>query len=156
MGFFLRGPVATVLAGLTPWIAGFPSVGLASQDPPLLIEAAKRGDLAEVSRLLADGADPNARDRHNNTALTFAARDGHLDMARRLLSAGADVGPIDDEGVTPLILAAFKNHPEIAFLLLDKGADASVRDQWGRRALDYALRRGPEDPIARRLKDLAP
>ena len=130
--------------------------GHSTEAVPPLVEAAKKGALEELSRLLTAGADPNARDRHNNAALTFAARDGHLEMARRLLAAGADAGPIDDEGVTPLILAAYKNHPEIAFLLLEHGADTSVRDQWGRQALDYALRRGAADPIAVRLKSLAP
>ena len=130
--------------------------GYGAEFAPPLIRAAKQGDLADVARLLASGHDPNQRDRHNNTALTFAARDGHLEMARQLLAAGADAGTVDDEGVTPLILAAFKNHPDIAFLLLDHGADPGVRDQWGRRALDYALRRGAQDPIALRLKSLAP
>ena len=31
------------------------------------------------------------------------------------------------------------------------GADPSIRDQWNRTALDYALRRGANDPIARMI-----
>ena len=88
----------------------------------------------------------------NNTALIFAARDGRLAIARALIAGGATVNWIDGEGVTPLILAAFKGHGEIARLLVAHGADPDVRDQWGRRALDYALRRGPDDPIAKLLQ----
>ena len=59
------------------------------------------------------------------------------------------------EAVTALILAAHKNHPAMARLLLDHGADPRPRDIWGRRALDYALRRGPDDPIALMLRAAA-
>ena len=55
-------------------------------------------------------------------------------------------------GTVPLILAAYKGHLEIARLLLEQGADPTLTDQWGRRALDYALRRGPDDPIAKLLR----
>ncbi|MEO1181334.1 MAG: ankyrin repeat domain-containing protein, partial [Cyanobacteria bacterium J06636_28] len=58
----------------------------------------------------------------------------------------------DGEGVTPLILASFKDHIELVQLLLEHGADVTVRDQWHRTALDYALRRGESDPIVQLLK----
>ena len=58
----------------------------------------------------------------------------------------------DGEGVTPLILASFKNHPDLVRLFLDRGADKSLRDKWDRQALTYALRRGPDDPIAGMLR----
>ena len=119
---------------------------------PALIFAAERGDLARVRQLLRDGANPDAHDAAGNTALIFAARDGRLDMVRALLDHGASADWIDGEGVTPLILAAFKNHPAIAELLLERGASPARHDQWGRNALDYALRRGADDAIARLLQ----
>ena len=124
-------------------------------DPPL-VRAAKAGDLAEIRRLLDEGTAPDQHDRHNNTALIFAARDGRLDIAEALIAAGAEIDWIDGEGVTALILAAHKNHPAIAHLLLDRGAAAEQRDKWGRRALDYALRRGGDDAIARMLREAQP
>ena len=72
--------------------------------------------------------------------------------ARALVAAGASVNWLDGEQVTPLILAAHKNHPAVARLLLDAGADPAPRDRWGRQALDYALRRGADDPIARLIR----
>ena len=116
-----------------------------------LIEATKAGVLTEVETLLAAGIDPDTVDAVNNTALIFASRDGHLAIAEALIAAGATVDWVDDEGVTPLILAAFKNHPALVDLLLAHGADQSVRDQWGRTARDYALRRGAADPILHKL-----
>lgn len=117
---------------------------------PPLIAATLAGDIKEVRSLLESGTDPNLI-YNTNTALTYAARDGFTDIARVLIDSGADVNWIDGEGVTPLILAAFKNHLELVQLLLDHGADTTVRDQWDRTALDYALRRGEEDAIAQLL-----
>ena len=134
-------------------------LNLASAAPalaePLLVDAARAGDTAAVAAWLAAGADPDAHDAHRNTALIFAARDGHLAMARSLIAAGATVDWQDGERVTPLILAAHKNHPAVARLLLDHGADPSIHDQWTRTALDYARRRGPDDPIARMIEAAA-
>ena len=117
-----------------------------------LIEATKHGDLPAVQAALAAGADPDAHDDVANTALIFAARDGELEIARMLIDHGATVDWVDAEGVTPLILASFKGHAALVRLLLDHGADTAIRDQWDRSALDYALRRGEADPIARMLR----
>lgn len=130
-------------------------LAVAVRAEPPVVEAAKRGDTAAVVALLAEGADPDSHDRHGNTALTFAARDGHFDMADALIAAGATVDWQDGERVTPLILAAHKNHPAVARLLLDQGADPSIRDRWKRTALDYALRRGTNDAIARMIEAAA-
>ncbi|NEO84388.1 MAG: ankyrin repeat domain-containing protein [Spirulina sp. SIO3F2] len=117
-----------------------------------LIEATKVDDLERVQALLNRGVDPNSV-VHTNTALTYAARDGHLAIAQLLIKQGANVNWIDGEGVTPLILSSFKGHVALTQLLLEHGADVSVRDQWNRTALDYALRRGEEDEIAQLLKE---
>ncbi len=138
-------------AGFVMGLALLLAVTATVRAEPPLVEAAKRGDLAAVVALLAEDADPDSHDRHGNTALTFAARDGHLEMAEALIAAGATVDWQDGERVTPLILAVHKNHPGVARLLLDQGADPSIRDKWNRTALDYALRRGTDDPIARMI-----
>ena len=45
-----------------------------------------------------------------------------------------------------------KDHIELVQLLLDHDADTTVRDQWNRTALDYALGRGESDPIVQLLQ----
>lgn len=120
-------------------------------EAPALIEATLAGDLDDVRQLLEQGADPNLV-HHTNTALTYAARDGFTEIARLLIDYGGDVNWIDGEGVTPLILASFKAHIDLVELLLAHGADVTVRDQWDRTALDYALRRGEADPIVQLLE----
>jgi ankyrin repeat protein len=124
-----------------------PAPGAPANAVPLLA-ATLDGDVSRVKSLLADGVDPDILDDHRNTALIYAARDGETEIAELLLEAGADAGWIDGERVTPLILAFFKGHLGIVYLLLARQVDRTHRDQWGRTALDYALRRGNSDPIA--------
>jgi uncharacterized glyoxalase superfamily protein PhnB len=62
-----------------------------------LHEAAKKGDLAAVRRLLAAGVDANARESGDNTTpLHWAAAHRHLDVVRALLDAGCDVNGFGD------------------------------------------------------------
>ncbi|MGI9418489.1 MAG: ankyrin repeat domain-containing protein [Geminicoccaceae bacterium] len=117
-----------------------------------LLLAAKRGDAVAVWAALATGTPPDSADERSNTALIYAARDGHLEVAETLIAYGATVDWRDDEKVTPLILAASRNHPAIVTLLLEHGAAPTIQDQWGRTALDYAERRGTDDPIAVMLR----
>ncbi|MEM8637861.1 MAG: ankyrin repeat domain-containing protein [Cyanobacteria bacterium P01_G01_bin.54] len=138
----------------SPALDSAPQTATPSPDPlgVKLIEATKANDLATVQQLLSQGVDPNTV-VHTNTALIYAARDGHLAIAQRLIDHGADVNWIDGEGVTPIILSAFKGHVELTRLLLAQDADITVRDQWNRTALDYALRRGEDDEIVRLLRE---
>jgi len=142
--------LAAALASFFVTLALPPAGALGEQGTPPLVWAAEEGDLGQVTKLLDAGADPNAHDAWHNTALIYAARDGRVEMVRLLIARGADVNWIDGEHVTPLILASFKNHKAIVRMLL---ADNAVRDKWGRNALDYALRRGEDDPIAVLLRE---
>jgi ankyrin repeat protein len=54
-----------------------------------LIEASKRGDLPEVKRLLAKGAEVNAKDEKGRTALMRASKRGQWEVMELLIKAGA-------------------------------------------------------------------
>ena len=71
-----------------------------------LHEAAGKGDLAEVERLLDEGADVNIKDEGGATPLHAAAFGGHRDVIRLLMARGADVNAQDNDGDTPLGFAA--------------------------------------------------
>lgn len=66
-----------------------------------LIEAAGKGSLDEVDRLLRAGVSPNAA-RFNVTPLVAAAEHGHVEVIQRLIDAGADVNLRDQQGMTAL------------------------------------------------------
>lgn len=91
----------------------------ADSDTPL-IAASKRGHVQIVQKLLAKGANVNARDAWGQTSLKWAATLGHADVVRALLTAGADPNIADQNGVTPLAGAQMPDHrpmPEIVELL---------------------------------------
>ena len=84
-----------------------------------LHEAARKGDVQEVKKLLEAGADLTARDEHlRSTPLAWAAKFGQLEMVKFLLRHGAPKSlPDDPEWATPLAWATKRGHDEIARLL---------------------------------------
>ncbi len=91
-----------------------------------LLEAAQRGELEEVRRLIAGGADVDTALRGDGTALIVTAREGHADVARLLLDHGADVDRAVRGDGNPLIMAARGGHRDIVEMLLDAGADVDA------------------------------
>ena len=77
--------------------------------------AARTGSLAAVEALLAKGADPNAREAREQTALMWAAAEGHTPIVETLLAAGADVHASLRSGFHPAVLRgagrACRRHP---------------------------------------------
>jgi ankyrin repeat protein len=100
------GPNASGARGVTP-----------------LMYAAMYGTPAQVSLLLGAGADVNARNEFNGTALICAA--GDPVKSRLLVEHGADVNARSDAGQTPLGVAVRGGgNGALVRLLLDNGADA--------------------------------
>ena len=103
-----------------------------------LINAALGGDTAEIKQLLDQGADINARDEREMTALHLAVENRHVMTLEFLLKNGADVNARDRDGWTPLHLATFLNDTRAMSMLLDGGASMDIRDRDGRNPLDIA------------------
>jgi ankyrin repeat protein len=93
-----------------------------------LARAAEQGDAAAVKRLIAAGADVNARDG-GSTPLIYAARSGDTGVVGALLDAGADANARDcaSWGWTPLIHALHKYRSDAARTLVERGADVNGR-----------------------------
>mmetsp|Transcript_37273 Transcript_37273/g.59853 ORF Transcript_37273/g.59853 Transcript_37273/m.59853 type:complete len:171 (+) Transcript_37273:214-726(+) len=76
-----------------------------------------------IASLVARGADVNARDKGNWTALHLATRNGHLEAMRILLDEGAELAVQDAKhGWTALHLAVIAGQVEAAKMLVGAGA----------------------------------
>ena len=124
---FILLPLCVVLAACG---VGLVSVGTHTDERTPLERAAQSGDLAEVQRLLASGADPNDRGGVFGVPLNSAAfRDHNGSVIRALVAAGANPNGRDPDGNTcwapPLFHAATTGDLENTRALLDSGAAIS-------------------------------
>ena len=107
-------------------------------------------DLVEL--LLSQGADVNARDKNQATALLLACIHLKLKIAEGLLKNGADIQAVNIHGQNALHLVSqidFYNvlgpdHGELAMLSLKRGVDVNGRDKDERTPLHLASRKGDE------------
>jgi len=104
-----------------------------------LIAEAYRRNTANVTKLLAQGADPNARDKAGVPALFYAAavKDNAL-VVMLLLNKRASVNTQDPHGNTPLAEAVQFGDDLLAKLLLDRKADPNARNGAGFTPLGIA------------------
>jgi ankyrin repeat protein len=107
-----------------------------------LIAAAKQGDVGQVRAQLQAGADVNARDTAQRTALLHAVRGGQLAAVRALIEAGAGLDARDQDGRTALMEAARRKEAMPALDLVAAGADVNVADNDGWTALMFAAKEG--------------
>lgn len=91
---------------------------------PLNVAARAR----QVARLIAGGADLEAREPTGITPLRAAAMHGLASIASQLLAAGAYPDAADDRGVTQLISASQAGHTNVVQQLLAAGAAVNRTD----------------------------
>jgi len=82
-----------------------------------LVSAASAGQADKVTALLAQGANPDARDANGRTPLMLAASAGHYETVRRLLIGGANKSLKDNDGKTALDLAKENKHLDLTALM---------------------------------------
>lgn len=108
----------------------------------LLHQACEHGDLAQIERLISEGADINARSHENDgdrVPLEDAIEYGHVGAVKLLLNKGAEVNVRNQYGGTPLKLAAVMGYETVVQELLDNGADVAAHDYYG-TPVDWAAR----------------
>ena len=75
-----------------------------------------------VMTLLANGADPRARDDEGNTPLHHAARSTDPGVAALLLDAAAEIDTLNDARQSPLAMACLSGNWRLAKFLSERGA----------------------------------
>lgn len=125
-----------LLAALLP-LAG----GLLGGCAAPLQDAAAKGNLATVQKLVENGANVNRRDGTGNTPLIVAALNGQTKVAKYLLDQGADIHRNAAWGYDALTYACLRNQQQTVKLLLERGAHPKL-------VLDRYADFGPFTPLA--------
>ena len=89
----------------------------------VLIESAEAGHVDCVVTLLAEGADVNATNRRQETAVMLATKHGHWLCVDVLVKAGADVNAFDEEYNSAVVHAAKNGHDKCMELLIGAGVN---------------------------------
>lgn len=148
-----------------PYIAPAPRYKTLLEDPKLgpwckahidecFLRAFKKEDHTAIDYTLKRGANINATDFENKTALIIAAERNQPVYALRLLALKADIFAKDDKGHTALLYAAQHARPtnkkmtEFIKELIAKGANINQQDRKGNTVLIYAAQKGNADLFA--------
>lgn len=116
-----------------------------------LRHAARANDSAEVRRLLAQGANPNAADPGGFTPLIEASAGGATETMVLLIEAGAKLDAVTRDGLTPAVAAIMAGNAEALDLLLGAGLDPKTKSH-GAPLLSLAIVSGHTDLIDLLLK----
>ncbi len=128
-----------VLAGMAAFAADVSAPAVDGTTP--LHWAVDSDDAAQVDKLLAGGANPNAKDRYGFSPLYFACTNGNGAIVQKLLKAGADPNFADVGGETALMTAVRSGSLEAVRALLVAGASVKAKDGVsGQTALMWAAR----------------
>lgn len=87
-----------------------------------LMWASLRGHTNAVKLLIVNGAELNAVDVSNQSALALAAFSGRLEIVKLLVEKGAEINPKNPKAKTALASAVTQGNGDIAKYLLEKGA----------------------------------
>ena len=88
-----------------------------------LHDAAARGDVAEIEKLIADGEKPDLQDSNSRTPLHVAVFRHHHAAARALLRLGANPNALDAQRYDIVTIAAVDNDLEMLKIALDGGGN---------------------------------
>lgn len=91
-----------------------------------LFAAAHKGDVAEIERLVAAGADVDARDRRGRTPAHVAAFASEDLALQTLADAGADMNALEYQAYDIVTISAVADDPELMSLAIELGNDPGL------------------------------
>ena len=149
--------LALVLAASQPAAAQVPPSAEQAARYGGLLAAAHRGDLAQLDRLLAAGADLKQRDAQGRSAVHVAAFARQREVLRRLARAGADLEALENDRYDAVTIAAVADDEETLRVLLELGASAKrVTSRYDGTALIAAAHLGHEGVVRQLIQAGAP
>jgi hypothetical protein len=146
-------------------LAGWAGVA-AAQVPPSaedragytgLFAAAARGDVAQITALVAGGQKPAGRDAYGRTPLHVAAYGGHHEALRALAAAGADPNALERDRYDIVTIAAVAGDVPTLRVALALGASArNVTSRYDGTALIAAAHLGHAEVVRTLIRAGAP
>jgi ankyrin repeat protein/predicted alpha/beta superfamily hydrolase len=116
------------------------------QHPTLKSDALKMSlrnrDLSLIKKLVENGANINAQNSKDETALHVTIRSKLDEISKYLINVGVDLNLVDDNENTPLVTAIESGNKDIANMILDKGAKLPEDKQEINRLLHISLSNG--------------
>jgi uncharacterized protein len=122
-----------------------------------LHEAAAKGDVAEIEKLIAAGEKPNIQDAKSRTPLHVAAYLKQHAAARALLKLGANPNALEIDRYDIVTIAAVANDLEMLKVALDGGASAkTITSRYDGTALIAAAHLGHAEAVKMLIAAKAP
>jgi len=122
-----------------------------------LHEAAAKGDVAEIEKLIQEGEKPNLQDSRSRTPLHVAAYMKQHAAARALLKHGANPNALEIDRYDIVTIAAVANDIEMLKLALEGGASArNITSRYDGTALIAAAHLGHAEVVAILIAAKAP
>jgi ankyrin repeat protein len=116
--------------------------------PNAIINAAYKGDVEMVKKILATKPDPDIRDALGGTALHDAIFQNNLEVIKLLLDYGFDINAaVPSNGYTPLHYCVWAGNLPALNLLLAYKADRTIKDKNGLTPLEKATKDGKREFI---------
>jgi ankyrin repeat protein len=122
-----------------------------------LHEAAAKGDVAEIEKLLKEGEKPNIQDAKSRTPLHVAAYMRQHAAAKALLAGGANPNALEIDRYDIITIAAVANDLEMLKIALDGGASArNITSRYDGTALIAAAHIGHVEVVKMLIAAKAP
>jgi ankyrin repeat protein len=122
-----------------------------------LHEAAAKGDVAEIEKLIAEGEKPNIQDSKSRTPLHVAVYMKQHAAARALLKLGANPNALEIDRYDIVTIAAVANDLEMLKAVLDGGASArNITSRYDGTALIAAAHLGHAEAVKLLIAAKAP
>jgi ankyrin repeat protein len=121
-----------------------------AQRPPAdrdMLEAAARGDVQRLERLIAEGAPVDRVDGAGQTPLLLAVRNNHLAATVVLIDAGSNINTQAANMDSPWLLAGALGRTEMLQHMIPKGPNFSLHNRFGGNALIPACERAHVDTV---------
>jgi ankyrin repeat protein len=112
-----------------------------------LLEAATRGDLGTLQRLIAAGGSLEVANGAGETPLLLAVKNNQLAAAVLLIEAGSNINAQAANRDSPWLLAGALGRTEMLRHMIPKGPDFSLRNRFGGNALIPACERAHVDTV---------